>query len=186
MRVLIDPGHGGEDSGAVAGGLREAAFNLSLAQRCAELFQTFGHWPALTRWRDVPIPLPSRVGLADSLRPDLFLSLHHNAAADETARGFEVWTSAGETAADPLAARILDYAGAVHGLPVRRQAGPAGPDKERDFYVLRRTACPAVLVEAEFLTHPEARAWLGLDANRTALALAIVRGVVAWGAGLVT
>jgi N-acetylmuramoyl-L-alanine amidase len=167
----------------VGGGLREADLNLRAAYEMVELFQTFGDWPTLTRWRDVPLALSARVGLEPRLRPDCFLSLHHNGFHDPKVRGFEVWTSPGVTRADALAADILDHVAAeCPDLPQRRERGPTGPDKEARLAVLTQTRCPAVLLELEFLSSPEGRAWITDETNRRHLLLAIVRGVRGWSA----
>jgi N-acetylmuramoyl-L-alanine amidase len=88
-RIVIDAGHGGSDPGAIGPtGLREADVNLDVARRLAERLATrYGFQVALTRDRDVFVPLEQRASHANGTTADLFVSIHCNAATNRDARG---------------------------------------------------------------------------------------------------
>lgn len=97
--VVLDPGHGGADSGAVAGGLVEKELTLDLAQRVAAVLRRRGVPVRLTREDDRYVPLPTRVRLADAVPGAVFVSIHFNHAAT-AAGGIETFFTARK---DPLA-----------------------------------------------------------------------------------
>lgn len=90
-RILIDPGHGGSDPGTSGFGLVEKDLNLAVARKVAELLTEVGYQVALTRSGDTAMSLADRVQMAVKMVPDVFLSIHHNAANNSSARGSEVF-----------------------------------------------------------------------------------------------
>jgi N-acetylmuramoyl-L-alanine amidase len=92
-RVVIDPGHGGSDPGAIGPtGLREADVTLDVARRLADrLSVRYGFQVALTRDRDVFVPLEQRASHANGTTADLFVSIHCNAANNREARGISTF-----------------------------------------------------------------------------------------------
>ena len=85
--VVLDPGHGGEEPGAVGpAGTLEKAVNLAIAQEAKRQLEALGATVVLTRTADYRITLVSRGAIATSLQPLVFVSIHHNADPDE-ARG---------------------------------------------------------------------------------------------------
>lgn len=88
-RVVLDPGHGGSDPGAIGpSGLHEAEVNLDVARRvAARLAERYGVQVILTRDRDVYVPLEDRAAHANDAAVDLFVSIHCNAARNAEARG---------------------------------------------------------------------------------------------------
>ncbi|MGB9755440.1 MAG: N-acetylmuramoyl-L-alanine amidase family protein [Desulfurella sp.] len=92
ITIVLDPGHGGKDSGAVGvGGLKEKDVVLSIAQYCANILKEKGFKVILTRYNDVFIPLAQRVKIANDEKANLFVSIHANASLDPSARGMEVF-----------------------------------------------------------------------------------------------
>lgn len=91
--VVIDPGHGGEDSGAVGpGGTAEKDITLSLARLLAERIEKqLGCTVMLTRDKDVFVPLEERTAFANRLGADVFISIHANAASNSHANGVETY-----------------------------------------------------------------------------------------------
>jgi len=90
--VVVDPGHGGRDPGAIGvGGLREKDVNLRLAHRLRERLEARGFDVVLTRSDDRTLSLEERTAIAESARADLFVSLHANASRRHGSRGFEVY-----------------------------------------------------------------------------------------------
>ncbi len=91
-KVVIDPGHGGKDPGAIGRtGLREKDVNLDIAKRLGQLFKKDGIEVVYTRTTDKFITLPARVDIANSSKADLFLSIHSNANRVRSLKGFEVY-----------------------------------------------------------------------------------------------
>ena len=91
-RVVIDPGHGGHDPGAIAFGVSEAELVLDLALRLeALLLKQPGIEVVLTRRSDEYVPLEQRTALANKESADLFLSIHANASENAQARGVETY-----------------------------------------------------------------------------------------------
>lgn len=92
LHVVIDPGHGGTDQGAVYGKARESEISLSVARELKTLLEGNRHFRAsLTRNRDQNLTLPERAQLTESLKADVFLSIHTNASRDSRARGAEFY-----------------------------------------------------------------------------------------------
>ena len=179
--LIIDPGHGGKDPGAVGpNGLTEAAVALDVACRLALLLSPYDVHTSLTRNTDVFVELDRRAALANDLRADLFLSIHLNACESHNARGYEVWTTKGQTAADPFAGRLfITLALAFPDLPGRKDMSDGDTDKESNFAVLRLTNCPAALVELDFLDHPDAAAAWEDPQTRDRAAAALAGAVLA-------
>lgn len=91
-KVVIDPGHGGNDPGAIGrNGLKEKEVNLDIAKRLSSLLRAEGVQTVLTRSSDRFIPLSSRVSIANKSGADLFISIHSNAARARSLSGFEVY-----------------------------------------------------------------------------------------------
>lgn len=89
--VMIDPGHGGKDPGAVYGKLYEKDINLRLAKILGSILEDKGYTVLYTRTKDVFIPLEERTAIANSKKADLFLSLHVNAHKDKNVHGLEIY-----------------------------------------------------------------------------------------------
>ena len=181
MKLIIDPGHGGSDPGAVGpSGLRESDVNLTLA---FYLEQMHGGDCLLTRRTDDHVSLASRS--ATDLGADAFISLHCNAADHARAQGFEIWTSHGDTGADTLAAAIFRSV-MNSSSPQRRfrsDFSDSDPDKEASFYVLTHTPMPAVLIETAFISNPMEEQMLRDDNFLRLQACAIAAGVRQWTGG---
>jgi N-acetylmuramoyl-L-alanine amidase len=107
-RVVIDPGHGGYDPGAMKDGVTEADVVLDVAMRLERLLvQQAGVQVVLTRRANVFVPLEERTAMANRAGADLFLSIHANASEDDRARGIETYflNFAPNPAAEAIAAR---------------------------------------------------------------------------------
>lgn len=90
--IMIDPGHGGNDSGAVRGPAREADIALKVAKILKELLEQDPDFKtSLTRDRDAHLSLQERVHLAEKAKADIFVSLHANASSDRRAKGAEFY-----------------------------------------------------------------------------------------------
>lgn len=176
MKIIIDPGHGGRDSGAVSadGQTMEKDIVLTVSKRIAELLRPHGEIH-MTREDDTFLTLSGRARKANNLGADL-LSIHCNAGGG---RGIEAFTSPGQTASDPWATAILDELHSCFpGRPIRKDLSDGDPDKEERFTVLTKTRNSAVLVELGFIDTEEGRFFLTAPTNQERMAQAIVKATL--------
>lgn len=189
--VVLDPGHGGEEPGAVGpSGLREADANLDIALRVRTLLEAEGATVVLTRDRDVRMTLATRAAIARALDPIAFVSIHHNAAplGKGSSPGSELYHQLDTPGSQRLAGLLweelqsqlspygTDWAvGDQPGARARRSARTGD-----DYYGVLRQAehVPAVLTEAAFLTNPAEEALLRTEEFRQAEARAIADAVL--------
>ncbi len=163
--VMLDPGHGGDEEGAVAeSGLTEASVNMRVAQRTASLLSERGVSVALTRSGDYRMPIVQRAGLADALEAKALVSIHHNTpqAAESTVPGTEVYVQSTSTEARRLGGLV--YERVVAGLAqfdipwvARTDAGVLNVlnDEGQDAYgINRRPVTPSALIEIGYLANP--------------------------------
>lgn len=175
--ICIDPGHGGKDPGAVGpGGLKEADVVLSVALMLAARLLPIAE-VVLTRKSNVYLTLSERAEISNAVGPDLFLSLHCNSAANP-ARGFEVFTTPGQTLADSFASDLFHaYHEEFPELSARLDNRDGDPDKEASFAVLRETDAPAALFELEFIHTEEGSAFLRSAINQGRMVKALEAGI---------
>ena len=171
-RIVLDPGHGDTDSGAVSiDGLRESDVVLSIAYKVRDIlkhsFDVF-----MTRDSDTFVSLNYRSSYANNLGDvAAFVSIHCNSASNTSATGWEIFTSKGETEADKLAASIGKRYASRFTIPARGL-------KEANFSVLQHTNMPAVLVECCFLSNAEEAKWISSDEIQQQHAEAIADGII--------
>lgn len=147
-RVVLDPGHGGRDPGAVGPRqLFEKDVNLAVARAAAGFLEDRVEL-ILTRTQDETVSLRSRTNLANQARADLLVSVHANGSIYPEAHGTETFHYPGSRLGSRLAGILQQRLVAALG---RRDRGV----KQADFFVLRETRCPAALVELLFVTNPE-------------------------------
>lgn len=184
MRIVVDPGHGGYDPGAcnTTVGVEEKAVNLSIATALHRSLLWAGHASLMTRDGDRYVTLSDRVALSRAHRAEAFVSIHCNAAANKEARGMEVWTSPGKTAADAMAEAVgVSLAAHFLEVPLRKDDSDGDLDKEGRLYVLTMTRCPAVLVECGFVSNDDEARLLQDPERQLAIAEAIALGISKWG-----
>lgn len=151
VTILLDPGHGGNQTGALGcdPDQPEKQVNLRLAQALEQKLSALGAQVELTRQQDDTVPLTQRYRQSFRLMPDLFLSLHSNSAADNT----DLSTASGVTAycqgdlAQPLAQSLAQAA-----QDMGRAANPAVKDSR--LYLCRQSHTPAILLENGYLPNP--------------------------------
>lgn len=106
--------------------------------------------------RDLSLPYRVRVANQFDPRETLFVSIHCNASRYHNASGFEIYTTKGKTKSDALAESIANSVQPVYenvNMKLRYDFSDGDKDKEADFYVLRKTKCPAVLIECGFFDY---------------------------------
>lgn len=89
--VVLDPGHGGDDTGAKGKKLVEKDITLKIARKLKKILEEEGYNVKMTREEDVFIPLPARTAFANSIPADIFISIHINSSRNRKARGIEVY-----------------------------------------------------------------------------------------------
>jgi len=172
--IFIDPGHGGNDPGAVGfDGLKEADVALDISLRVADKLRLFEIEPVLSRTDDTYISLGRRASEANAVNADLFVCIHCNAFKDPKANGAEVLVYSRASKALPFAEGILER---LVELGLRNR----GVKERPRLTVLSRTRMPAVLVEPAFIScksDPD-RTLLRTDEGLDKIAEAIVVGIV--------
>lgn len=159
--IIIDPGHGGEDGGAVSvTGKPESAYNLEISRRLRDLLQLLGHRTRMTRDADVSVYTQGKT-LAQKKRSDLqervriirqeegaiLLSIHQNCFPDGRYWGPQVFY-AGTEGSEALARQLQDaLSAAVNPGSSRREKKASG------IYLMEHIPCTGVLIECGFLSH---------------------------------
>lgn len=188
--VVLDPGHGGDEPGAVGpAGTREKDVNLAVAQEAKRLLEAQGATVVLTRTADYRITLESRAAIATALQPLLFISIHHNAEPDGARAGpgsetyFQIASAASKRAAG-LVYEEVERAFATYDIAWVGDSDAGAKYRRRsdggDYYgILNRSAgVPAVLSEAAFISNPPEEALLADPAFQAVEAAAITRAVI--------
>ena len=172
-RIFIDPGHGGNDCGALYGYHHEADYNLAIAFCLEAELRLRGMVVEMSRRQDIGVVLGDRVAMAQTFRAHAFISIHCDAWHSETAKGYSTHVA-------PKGDHALG--GHIH---YRLQEALNGHKdrglQESNFFVLRNTAAvriPSALVECEFITNPETAAFLRDQANQRKIAMAIAAGTM--------
>lgn len=148
--IVIDPGHGGTDPGAVASdGTKEKDINLAVALKLRTYLENWGATVYMTRTTDINPSYSDRYGLANDLNADIFISVHHNGSTNTSTRGTTaVYPNNHDiTLSQELAVDIHNYV-----LQVLPQVRYPYID-ERNLAVLRNTTMPAVITETGYLTN---------------------------------
>ena len=190
--VVLDPGHGGAEPGAiVAGGLREADVNLEVARRAADRLGAAGATVVLTRTTDVRVTLGTRALLATRLGARALVSVHHNADPDGPSDrpGTEVWHQVDDPASRRLAGLVQEEVVAAFSAAdfrgvawqADRDAGAKARRRARgdDYYGVLRAAegVPAVIAEGPYISNPAEAALLAQPEVQQAEAEALARAV---------
>jgi len=116
-KIVIDPGHGGKDPGAMAFGLKEKDIVLTISKKVAKVLnETYGYEVVLTRTKDVFVPLEERTAIANTQKSDLFISIHTNAHSDQSKGGAETYFLNLATDANAMRVAALENATSTHSI----------------------------------------------------------------------
>lgn len=170
-RIVVDPGHGGEDPGTISeSGLSEKTITLPVAEEVAQLLKQDGFDVVMTRQTNVFIDLDDRAAIANRSTADLFVSLHADAYGTPLVSGFTVYTCQGAAAESRAAAKAVAEA--------LRRADVAGMGvRQANYRVLICTTCPGILVELGYLSNSRDAEMLADRAFQARLARAIADGI---------
>jgi N-acetylmuramoyl-L-alanine amidase len=201
--IVLDPGHGGQDTGTIGpGGLAEKNVTLDIARRLRAALQAElpGVEIVLTRDGDRFISLDERTAVANARNADLFVSIHANASQSSNASGIETYVQDPEALKEPqnkkrgdqvyasvsFASQISasrSLAGFVQGSLVRGVSA-RNPNSAKDrgikhasFAVLRGAHMPAILAEVSFVSNPEDENLLRTPGFRQRIANSLVAGI---------
>ncbi len=176
-RIVIDPGHGGGDCGAVGvSGVREAGLNLAVSLYLKEELEALGMEAILTRSDERALAEGKRADMAARGRimngegVDLVVSIHMNKFKDPSVRGPMAFYMRGSAEGERLAKAVIDSITDELGA-ARRIANPG------DYYVIRESRPVSVLVECGFLSNSGDEALLQQEQHQKKLAHAIARGI---------
>ena len=186
--VVVDAGHGGHDGGAVANGVIEKNMSLDIANRVKRELEAAGVRVVMTRRDDSFLSLDERAALGGTHQAAAFVSVHLNTDGEgSAAEGIETYFAETKTLSSrqlvPAGQRQTTGDSAEFASTVQRlvcgatQASNRGI-KARDYAVVVRAACPAVLVECGFITSVSESVRLKQTAYRNRIASGIARGVV--------
>lgn len=171
--VLLDPGHGGIDAGAIGSkGVREKDVNLDVALRLQKLLEEAGARVVITRDDDFYIGLYERAAVANRVGAALAVSLHVNSHPDSRVHGFEIFHHPDCAVSRRLAESI--FAALTTGTGLR----PLAVKTNKELVFTRETQMPAVLVEMGFLSNPQEEALLRQSELRKKLALSLYQGIL--------
>ncbi len=173
MRVIIDPGHGGTDPGAVGPtGLQEKDVNWQIAVITAGELAKHGIKIMFTRNGDEQASLDKRVQIANNIKADYFVSIHANSANNPKATGTETYAYAPGVEGDRLAHSVQKSLVQAINLADRGV-------KYDTLRVVRDTTMPAVLVEVAFINNPDEEKLLRNDAFLEKAGVSIGKGILA-------
>lgn len=173
--VMIDPGHGGKDPGAIGlDGLREVDVILPVSTRVAQILEKNGIQVRMTRNADYFVGLDERVVMSRQAGATLFVSIHANSIDNRPdVNGLELYHyNIGKTFAETVHQNVLEYVNKNGFFIADRRVRSAR------FLVLRKSSIPAILVELGYLTSESEAARLSRDDYRKALAEGIAQGII--------
>lgn len=192
--VVLDPGHGGQDTGAMCGNVMEKDLTLDVARRVDRLLQSQGLATLMTRVGDGQVSLADRAALTNRARDCVFVSIHFNEGNKPVSSGVETYYAAHQsTTGTPMVSWLpflqrassespnpesQNLARLVQDSLVARTQSIDRGTKAEQFFVIANVRYPAVLVEGGFMTNEEDIAKIGSEDYREQLAAAITEGIL--------
>lgn len=150
IRIFIDAGHGGVDSGATGNGLKEIDLTIDIAKRIQEFLGAYkGVAVKMSCTTDKSFELSNRVKLANDWNADFYFSVHINSFTSSNAHGFESFIYNGPPTKDEIEKQNIIHNNIVNNMNFTAECGK----KEANFHVLRETNMTAMLVEYLFITN---------------------------------
>ena len=173
LKIVVDAGHGGHDTGARGNRSQEKNHTLDIAKRLANHLRARGATVLMTRDTDEFISLDGRTSFANQKKADLFVSVHINSSVKSTSTGTQTFY---QTAiSQNLAREVQKELAKATGRPNR------GITQAR-FYVIRKTWMPSILTESAFISNPSEEALLINSAYREKIARGIAQGMANYAA----
>ena len=190
LNIVVDPGHGGMDGGAVGhSGTLEKDVNLAVSKMLCGMLEARGASVSMTRNEDISLhdesantvreqkrsDLSKRKALAGDDKTDIFLSIHMNKFEQSQYRGAQVFYADNEESrrlADCIRTKLVKVSEKSDGRELKKAYGT--------MYILKETNNPAVIVECGFLSNPEEEQLLLSESYQKKIAKAITDGVCAY------
>lgn len=167
--VVLDPGHGGSDYGAIRCGINEKDINLDVAKRVEAILESRGVSVTMTRENDCSVSLEDRTIICANRTPDLFVSIHVNSSVKPEITGVETHY---------YHQNSLNLAQTIHASMMSViKSRDRGLFKSR-FYVINHTTTPSILVEMGFLSNDGERCELISERRKQQTAEAIANGIL--------
>lgn len=170
IKICIDPGHGGKDSGAVSHDLEEQSSNLIIASLVYSYLSGRMTPCFMTRFSDVFVTLDGRCKIANEKQASHFVSIHANAAENTRAEGFEIFygSESSKAFAESVYKKVQSF------FPKMKFRGiKPGP-----FYVLKYTKMPSILIECGFVSNEKDALLLKDENHQILMAQAIAEGIL--------
>ena len=170
VKIVLDPGHGGSDPGAVGSDPRytEASLNSILTYKVRDRLAALGAEVTLTKNDSDRVGLDPRVRTVKSVKPDLFVSFHRNSSTSTRTKGYESYYF--NAFSEPLSRAFYNRNAGLY-------LGQRG-NKWGNFYVMRVSDCPAILTENGFVSNADEYSLLVTDAFNDACADASVQSII--------
>lgn len=168
--IVLDPGHGGHDPGAIGLSSLEKDLTLDIALRLNKLLQNSGYNVVLTRETDVYVPLSDRAKIAVQSNARVFVSIHANGSNNLDAAGVETFYAVG--AAESMKLAQVVQKNLVNNLKANNRNA-----KEGSFWVLINNIPTAILVETGFITNAAEEEKLRQELYRQKIAESIYQGI---------
>lgn len=166
--VVIDPGHGGIDYGAIRSGINEKDITTDVSAKVAKMLRSDGYTVYMTRDEDKTVSLQERVDFSENHNPDIFVSIHVNSSEGTTATGIETHYYHDYS---------IGLAKVVHAAMAKHVNSKDRGLFKSKFYVINHTTVPAILVEIGFISNEEEREDMISEKRKQATAKAIVEGI---------
>ena len=173
-KVVIDPGHGGADSGAIGGGIYEKTINLDVAKLVQEKLMKKNIYVYMTRTKDETLTLEDRVNYSNEISPNIFVSIHTNSTVQEDTFGLETHYFKDDS---------LELARTIHNNFASEKNIKKWDTKDRGviksrFYVINHTEAPSILIEIGFISNLEERSRLIKKSRKEDIAESIADGIL--------
>jgi N-acetylmuramoyl-L-alanine amidase len=192
--VVLDPGHGGQDSGAMCGGVMEKDVTLDVARRVDRLLDSRGITTLMTRLADSYVSLADRAAFGNRVNESIFVSIHFNEDNKPVASGVETYYAAHQIASGSALASWLPFfsrppssspkpesqslAGFIQEALVARTRSVDRGTQAKQFFVIAKVTSPAVLIEGGFITNKVELLKLASEDYRDQLAAAVADGIL--------
>jgi N-acetylmuramoyl-L-alanine amidase len=190
--VVLDPGHGGEDSGAMCGGVMEKDLTLDVARRVDRLLDSEGVATLMTRLGDNYVSLADRAAFGNRANDSIFISIHFNEDNKPVASGVETYYAAHQINSGSAFAAWFPFfspsnspkpesqslAGFIQEALVARTGSLNRGTQAKQFFVIANVTSPAVLIEGGFITNQDELSKLASEGYRDQLAAAVADGIL--------
>jgi N-acetylmuramoyl-L-alanine amidase len=192
--VVLDPGHGGQDSGAMCGDVMEKDLTLDLAHRVDRLLDSQGIATLMTRLGDSYVSLADRAAFGNRVNDSIFISIHFNEDNKPVASGVETYYAAHQiVSGSTLASWVPFFSRPPSNSPKPESQSLASFIQEalvvrthsvdrgiqaKQFFVIANVAAPAVLIEGGFITNKDELSKLASEDYRDQLAAAVADGIL--------